>query len=445
MNRAFVKSVLREHARRHLPGPPDLWPAIQARIVATERPQLVARPLGTQPGRGRVPWGKTLLVGGLMGSILLAVVLGVLRVPGGVTEPLAASAAEVLARADAAAQPGGPIHSTHMTLTIRSRGNFLDPFTEGQSEWWNEAPNKSRTLSTYRAADGTTPYILLGSDGTTSFLYDDTTHEFNLYSISQWDMSASSDLESVTKFATRIAGMNIYDAVLSGTETIGGRPAYVLDFTVKPGIQATSSTFQPFQLRKKLWIDQQTYLVLREQDWAANDTLVREMQYQHLDVNPTLDPALFAPTPPANAIVADMRPATPADIAAGWREIAGRLTVPLFEATKYPDWMVPGRPYYAPSGVVSQTFSQAAERHSGPSMIISQGSPGTAMLNAPDWGAGQPVQIGPLTGRIYSKRLEFILIFAREGTRIRIYMTPNIGSARSQLIQAAQSLQPVPR
>jgi outer membrane lipoprotein-sorting protein len=332
-----------------------------------------------------------------------------------------------------------------MTQTIRYRSTLVDPFTEGQSEWWNEAPNKSRILSTYRAADGTTAHFLLGSDGTTSFLYDDTTHEFDLYSNSQWDLSSAPDLKTATQQASRIADMNIYNAVLSGTEMIGGRIAYVLDFTLKSGIEATSSTFQPFQLRKKLWIDQQTYLVLREQDWAAADTLVYETQYQHLDINPTLDPSFFAPNPPANAIVADMRPATPADIAAGWREIAGRLTVSLFEATKYPDWMVPGRPYYAPSGVVSQTFRPASERHGAPSMIISQGPPGATSLNAPDWGTGQEVQIGTLSGRIYSKRQAYILIFDRDGTRIKIYLPAVAVVTPGQIRQIAQSLQPIPR
>ncbi len=444
MHRAFVKSVLREHAQRHLPGPPDLWPAIQAQIGANERPPIAAISPRIQPGRVHVPRGRSLLVSGLLGCLLVAVVLGALQFPKSATEPLAVSAAEVLARADAAAGPGSTIRSTHMTLTVRYRNNPTDPFTEGQGEWWDEAPGKSRTVSTYRGPDSTTAHFLFGSDGAIRYMYSDSDHEFRLYPA---DTAAATDLASATQQASRVADTKVYDAVLVGTEMVGTRPAYVLELTVKAGLNDTKTQITPFQQRKKVWIDQQAYLVLREQDWEAAGNLVYEMQYQHLDINPTLDPALFTPAPPANAIVADMRPRTAAEVAAGWSDAAGQLAMPLFQATKYPDWMVPGQPYYASGqGIVSQAFVREPDKQGGIlSMVISQGPPGAASLSAPEWGVGQGVQIGTLSGRIYSKRQAYILIFDRDGTRIKIYLPAVAVVTSGQLRQIAQSLQPLPR
>ncbi len=53
---------------------------------------------------------------------------------------------------------------------------------------------------------------------------------------------------------------NIYDAVVTGEETIEGRPCYVLDLKAKKEGVAYHS--------KKLWVDRERYIPLR-QDWFA--------------------------------------------------------------------------------------------------------------------------------------------------------------------------------
>jgi hypothetical protein len=241
------------------------------------------------------------------------------------------------------------------------------------------------------------------------------------------------NLSTATQQAAQIINITMYDAVLVGTEVIGGRAAYVLDMTAKPGIGS-----QLTQADKKLWIDQQAYLPLREQDWDSQGNLVYETQYQTLQVNQSPAENVFAFQPPPTAIVADMRPATTAEVNAGWQSAAPQVSTSVFRAIVYPDSLVPGLPFYVPTqGVIAQTFIY----NKNVAVVIAQGPPSAPSLSAPDWGMGTAVQIGNLQGRLYSHEHAYILIFDREGTRILMYMPSNMSQLRSKLVPMANSLE----
>lgn len=443
VDKESVQHVLKEYARSNMPGSPNLWPAIRSRIVAPASEIAVGRPAHARSG---MRWGRrSLLVGGALVVIFVIIGLMALVAVTSLRAPRPVSAAEILARVDGVGQTGSRaandgIQNTHMVLTIRFRNRLTDPFTEGQAEWWDQMPDKRRTEINYRSPQGQTAHYLSGSDGVNYYSYIQSSDNpdvslYYIYSRAQKNTTMAQNLNTATQQQAQISNMTMYDAVLVGTEAVGGRAAYVLDMTAKPGIGSRLT-----QVHKKLWIDQQAYLPLREQDWDSQGNLVYETQYQTLEVNERPADSVFAFQPPPTAIVADMRPATTAEVNVGWQGAAPRVSTSVFQATVYPDSLVPGLPFYVASqGVIAQTFIY----HNNAAVVIAQGPPSAQSLSAPDWGAGTAVHIGNLQGRLYSRDHAYILIFDREGTRILMYLPSNMSQLRSKLVPMANSLERV--
>lgn len=439
MDKNSIMSALDEYADKGLLNAADLRPAVLSRVREITAPRS-----GGGLRFGFAPRG--LALAGLMLALLLA---GAVVFPGLLVQTKPVSAAEILARAGAASQPGSlasntnGVRSTHAVMSIRARNSPTDQFIETQSEWWDQAPDKSRTETTLSTSDGKVDHIILGSVGTTSYMPSAGGTEFHIYTRSNAATSVGTDLGTATRLVSDWAGLHVYDAVLTGTEAVAGRMAYVLDLKVKQDALGVSVT----QYRKKIWIDQQAYLVLREQDWDKNGVLLYEVTCQSLEVNSNLNAALFDFKPPAGSIVMDMRPATNTEIASGWNDAAGKLRTPVFRVPEasYSNWLA-GRPYYEPAeGVLTQAFTDdtgAHARNSGaPSLLISEGPSSGLTLRVQGWGAGRQVKIGSSQGRIYRQGQACALIFDRAGTQIILYLPSNAAQLQSTLIPTAESMQ----
>jgi len=60
---------------------------------------------------------------------------------------------------------------------------------------------------------------------------------------------------------------NIYEAILIGEETLGGRACYLLELTAKKDEVAYQ--------KRKMWVDKERYLPLREERYAKSGTLLK--------------------------------------------------------------------------------------------------------------------------------------------------------------------------
>jgi outer membrane lipoprotein carrier protein len=86
-----------------------------------------------------------------------------------------------------------------------------------------------------------------------------------------------------------------FEHTLDGTEAVGGRETYVM--TLVPRQQAEFK-------RLRVWIDAQDRLVRRFEVTELND-VVRRMELENLELNPTIAAETFRFTPPAGARVID--------------------------------------------------------------------------------------------------------------------------------------------
>lgn len=67
----------------------------------------------------------------------------------------------------------------------------------------------------------------------------------------------------------------LYDAAVAGEEESGGRPAYVLDLTAKAGRDVTYA-------RRKIWVDRERFVVLREDRFAKGGTLLKTTEVKNV-------------------------------------------------------------------------------------------------------------------------------------------------------------------
>jgi outer membrane lipoprotein-sorting protein len=223
--------------------------------------------------------------------------------------PTPVSAAKILAQAEAAAQQNytGAVRSTHAVMAVRFRNDPADPFTETQSEWWDQAPDKSRTLSTYRGPDNSEFWAVLGKIGDTRYMYTSGDKVFRIDPIKRPATTVGTDMNTATGEASSVGPFSAYDAELTGTESILGRKTYVLDLTLKEGLENTPSRLTVPQYRKQVWIDAESYLILQEYNWNRDGVLLYESKCQKLEINPNIDPSLFEFSPPDGYKVIDKR------------------------------------------------------------------------------------------------------------------------------------------
>jgi hypothetical protein len=502
MSETFARRVVREYAEKNRPHRLDLWPAIYGRIsLNREAPRSQTR---QHPLSALFSSRLGMKLPALAGALTL--VLVTLGMAGFLTlgQPRAASAAEVLARVEQAAMGGAAqdIRSFHGDYTFRSRHDANGAFFESQRETWFVTPDKYLSLGTMRDVDGREWSWFGGTDGKLHYNYRSDMAQLQLYeplpasesgdNRSMMDplqiyLLEPSDLQTVIEGArqkTRPVDPRseprppyMYDAKLAGSDTILGRPTYVIELTLVPGasLQRTGAQIPE---RVKLWVDNQIYVVLRTEGWDAQGRVLESSGYTSFEINTSVDPAVFDFTAPSDAAIVDMRLADAEAIGKGWQQASQQAPFALFtvaEPSMTSLGLIPGRPiFYEARGTVSQMFQaevvikvppstwkvRGGKYNTGdsdsitevrPRLVMVQGSPSSISTAA--LSGGKAVQIGNITGHMYKRDGLHILIFDRDGTRIMLseLVYPGFQSAGSLdeqsvealMLKAAESLQSV--
>ena len=101
-------------------------------------------------------------------------------------------------------------------------------------------------------------------------------------------------------------GVKIPALKVTGKATIAGRATYVIDLGPT---KCPSASVPEMNGRLVVWIDQETFFVLKqEQHRLADDQIFTMHEVTQIQYNVSIDPAEFTFTPPAGATVADYRP-----------------------------------------------------------------------------------------------------------------------------------------
>lgn len=316
-----IESILRQEATTGVPDDVSIWPSVleasaghaDETFKSGELIQPSARniqPLGFKARQPILRQGNRLFAGAAVAiTFLVAASIIALLTLTSLMNPPSVSAAKILANAEAAIRQGytGGVHSTHAIVTVRFRNSPSDPFMESQSEWWDQVPDKSRTVSTYRRPNNSESWAVLGKVGNTKYTYSSGEKVFRIDTITRPATTLGTDTSSATGEAASVGPFSAYDAVLTGTESILGRKAYVVDLTLKGNLENAPNHLTVPQYRKQVWIDAESYIILQEYDWDRDGILLYESRCQKLEINPSLDAALFEFSSPEGYRVVDKR------------------------------------------------------------------------------------------------------------------------------------------
>jgi len=104
-----------------------------------------------------------------------------------------------------------------------------------------------------------------------------------------------------------------YDPKLLREEKVAGRPAYVID--LGPNKCPTDSASYDLQGRRVIWVDKETFLELKGEQYATEpgQGLISTYEVTSVRYDGEIDPKVFTFTPPPGAVVQDRRPVKPSE------------------------------------------------------------------------------------------------------------------------------------
>lgn len=445
MSEDFVRSELKEHLRESMPNSQDPWPKIRGRIQGSKAV--------------RRPWlGSSLRPVAVIAGLALVLVLAVAGALLWPVQPKLASAEAVIAEAEKVAKDSSASGLRSGYAVEHWRYNevdmdykFKNSVMEGRTEIWYQAPDKLITKARYRSqADGPfqATYLELGdtlyqTSGSlpqvlVTIRRPESPRTFRALDTQQ--LYASPGMGPVDK---------PYTVTLVGEEQVLGRAAYVLEWNVTPEVLAAEKRggFAVLRHKYRKWIDQQFYLLLKEQAWNKDGDWIDDRVIETLLLNQPVDSAVFEVTPEAGYVVADMRPADDKEVAKGWDEVSKQVDVTLYQAgeSALAYGAEPRKPYYVASqGVVSQALVRPTSR--GRFLLhaaIVQGPP--SAIDESRLGSSTPMQVGSRQGRLYEWKEAHQLVFDIEGTRIMLYSSNSgaPGEVEGLLASIGESLVPV--
>jgi outer membrane lipoprotein-sorting protein len=240
---------------------------------------------------------------GALGVGLLLVGVFVALRPG---EPArVASAAEVLqkARTPAASLQAAGVDS--LALTMTSTGYFLSDEHVGevasafQFGLWYEAPQLMRIESAQRVSvwDGQEFWVYDAERNWAAVVPQDTSRDIfshgHAYMV-RW----VGDLDTYVDDAAECRS-----ATLIGEEEVAGRDAHVLEL----GRSRCGAVFPGSDGRQILWIDEETGLILRREQYSVGGRLAHLVEVTGLEYNPKLGGDPFTFTPPPGTEIEDHR------------------------------------------------------------------------------------------------------------------------------------------
>ncbi|MDQ3705972.1 MAG: outer membrane lipoprotein-sorting protein [Chloroflexota bacterium] len=326
MNEELVRNALKEDAQSNRGGNVDVWPAVRNRLLAEKS----GRHASVQSRRPsfRAP---TLYAGVALALVVLAALASA-----SFLGPKEVSAAEVMARLHQAAQDPNALGVQSLEGVYTQE--FTGPGTENadmakmENHIWYQAPDKQRTESRTKSGK----LMIAIQDGETGWLYEPEAQRVTRYNwASTWiDYTSVGGVELQNLLANTAEG---YDVQMLDSEQVAGRATHVLQLTPR---METSVELPWTPNRKKLWVDQETYLILKYEEEDDDYGHYRTWTYTSVTVNPDLNPDLFSFSPPADAEVIDEQDETGPTgrlVREQWQQMAARVTFPLFMFVTLPD------------------------------------------------------------------------------------------------------------
>ncbi|HEY3363495.1 MAG TPA: hypothetical protein VGK74_00310 [Symbiobacteriaceae bacterium] len=440
-----VARVLKHHIEQGVPDDVDLWPAIQRRLAerqaaagtgpAEAAPPMKAEPRPTPESAPRW-WPRFRLA-----SVAAVAVLALTAVYVWTVRPPAVSAAEIVGKVwDAASMPA-----------VTGLRSFAMTESEGRNapyeiKRWYQAPDQFRIEVRAPAPGGRMTTLV--SDGQTVWSYDQADNRLTI--TGSWFRQGQAGLTYVGAHVSSLPALleqvgECYNPVITGTGTVAGRAVYVIDMGLP--VCPTKSVSPPG--RSVLWVDKQTYFVLKDEYYDAAGKLAGRREVTALAYDAALDPGLFTFQPPAGTLVYDQRPQTNNQAAQQLSTLAAQAEYPLFAPQAVPAGMAPQAPRLTPTGI-DLDYAPAAEAGQEPvphgvALHLRKATRSDAVRPKP---TDEPVVIGPLIGW-YSPGVVLadgtggtaVVTLVRDGTRVSL---SSHDLSKADLVSMALSLAPVP-
>jgi|GEM_PF-4121686 len=378
-------------------------------------------------------------------TVLGVILLGAVALFGLVFLPTqSVNAAEIMVRA--AQSTNNPIafglQSYHGNLGLEGRNNASDPLDQKQEEIWFKGPKSFRSESRQPQPNGQNQLVVVqGSDGLNAWSYIPAQ---NLYTLldpnpTNNNITYRNTLLGATSLTDVLQAANTYyEARLAAAETIVGRAVYVIEFTPRPGTQDYAPLKKAAHM--KFWIDQQNYLQLGIEYRDAQNQLLFLARYTSLELNLALDSSLFRFVQPAGATIIDQRPLSVSEVDRAWKQAAAQVPYKIFRPSFVPEGYTPSNPQFQTprSGVLNANYGAGQGNiYNYNALTIMEAPTGTWKVQ------GEKLMIGQVAA-IYLKEKDGYLhhvFFELEGTAISV--TSEMELTKAQLIQIAESLQPV--
>lgn len=499
MNRTSIRDVLKEHVASTRTRQPNLWPSILGKVEQIERTSHAWEHPG-QPLRAR-----RLILGGAFATVL--VIMGTVALLAFLTlgQPKSVSAAEVLAKAEQVVKGETTgLQSFYGNYLFHYRNSPTEPFIEIRDETWFQSPDKVAYRHTTDLENGEKYSLANGRDSAYSYTYRSEYNQLWLWGADvlpgdatkgtlQMLLFSPANLTEAMERARRELrpAQNpksdprppyMYDVKFIGEENVIGRKAYVLELTMVPGASLQLPDSQVPETMK-MWVDQEVYAVLRLEGWNAEGELLQSGIYETFQVNQghqanQADIRGFFGAQGADVLELNFAEAN--EVEQAWQETIKRASYQLFKPARVPDGLYGVRPLYdAERGVTSQVYQGEILLQRDPLRVQGPGQDGEArvrpregqdsdprrvtiarlgiiqgppsVISEDGLGASTSVQIGSLTGRLYTRDGISTLIFDMNNTRIKLQAplqvlagaSPESAITVEQLVQIAESMQPV--
>lgn len=343
---------------RHLADPQALDSASTAEFNAELRARLDRRAAGlartrttpttgarTSPPARRSSFSRWSFAGVAVALVIALVGLAILA-----TRPPGVSAQELLGKARSAASDLASVGVTSFEMTQTSFAMVVDDpntppvrTTRGETKTWYAGPSRWRIESHSETTNQPPLETITVSDGEAQWDYDVAENTVNINAADPH--SFPSPILSLDLLQQDMS--NCYDPRVVGEEPIAGRPAYKVE--LGPA-RCRSASAPDLNGPHTLWIDQETFFVLKSEIRAVNgDRVTTSLEVTAVRYNIDLPADRFTFVPPPDARINDARPKPApgaAEYASQLADLAARAPFPVFAPTSLPDGFVPRAPVY---------------------------------------------------------------------------------------------------
>lgn len=176
------------------------------------------------------------------------------------------------------------------SYTMQITSHFGNQTQESEVLILQKKPNKSKTISIEPEEEAGTIVV---SDGEFIWTYDPKTNTVMKMEMPETPILGEIDyVEIIGEF------LNETDVSLLGVKEIDGRPAYLLETSLKEG----KEEFQ-FTDGMKLWVDKETWMPLRYEIYDSNGDLMMELEIHDLKLNTGIPDSEFVFEVPEGATV----------------------------------------------------------------------------------------------------------------------------------------------